>query len=369
MPFISCHITSYPWTQQPILPLPPNPIKPRPYPSSHPPPTPPNASPTSHNPSQTSSHPPSPPPSPSYTRLRSCAPVWRPRRAVRAFGVGFSRFGVGVGFAGGGIAGFVGFVGGSAGIVGFVGIAGLVGIVGGDVGKKRMGSSKRGSRRLGNGSGRRRRRGGRGGGGDGSFWGVSLVCCLGGRGDGRGVRGGVKVGVGGGMAYGIFPCIWVKRIMWKISWKIMMALKELLDGLFKIFPLTRFLTSYIYPSPPLSYLILFLPSLKKPPVSPPSTTRKILHRNCKHLSSTPPTPNAPTDVSCTFAPRPARIVKEMDGVSVYTLLFPPTPTAVENCRTRSCPDGKRQEQKSLVWVLVEEVGYINPISSSQTHQS
>ena len=171
------------------------------------------------------------------------------------------------------------------------------------------------------------------------------------------------------MAYGIFPCIWVKRIMWKISWKIMMALKELLDGLFKIFPLTRFLTSYIYPSPPLSYLILSLPSLKKPPVSPPSTTRKILHRNCKHLSSTPPTPNAPTDVSCTFAPRPARIVKEMDGVIVYTLLFPPTPTAVENCRTRSCPDGKRQEQKSLVWVLVEEVGYINPISSSQTHQS
>lgn len=64
-----------------------------------------------------------------------------------------------------------------------VGIA-VVGIAGG-VGKKRMGSGRSGLRRLGNGSGRRRR-GGRGGGGgrkcsgDGSFWGVSLVCCLGG---------------------------------------------------------------------------------------------------------------------------------------------------------------------------------------------
>ena len=191
MSFISSHIISYHGTQQPnpkpILPPypPPRSILTTPLPPSSTPPTPPNASPPSHNPFQTSSHPLASAPSPSYTRPQSCAPVWRPRRAVRAFGVGFSRFGVGIGFVAGGIAGFVGFVGGSAG---FAGIAGFVGGIGG---KKRMGSSKRGLRRLGNGSGRRKRRGGRGGrgGGDGSFWGVSLVCCLGEvGGDGRGLR-------------------------------------------------------------------------------------------------------------------------------------------------------------------------------------
>ena len=52
-----------------------------------------------------------------------------------------------------------------------IGFVGFAGIVGGGVGKRRMGSSKRGLRRLGNGSGRRRRRrGGRGGGGS---------CCIG----------------------------------------------------------------------------------------------------------------------------------------------------------------------------------------------
>ena len=116
----------------------------------------------------------------------------------------------------------------------------------------------------------------------------------------------------------------------------------------------------LYIPQPLSYLSYPIPLIppKKTPstVSPPSTTRQILHSNTKPLSSAPPPSSLKPPKATAACPRPARITK-VHGVSIPTLS--PTPTAVENCRTRSCPDGKRQEQKSLVWVLVEEVGYMD----------